>query len=92
MYVKTNFLKDHVQEVHTTKSLGKSLLHSTNKAQNALNAKNHSQRSRALKHREDYIKKKTNTWSKKNQPTSTTKEGQRSNASKEKTSVGKSKL
>lgn len=60
MYVKTDSIKDHVQEVHTAKSLGKSLLHctiktqaSTNKAQKAMNAKNHSQSSRALKHRED---------------------------------------
>ena len=60
MYAKSDSLKDHVQEAHTAKSLGKSLLHctiktqaSTNKAHKAMNAQNHSQSSRALKHRED---------------------------------------
>ena len=52
MYVKTDSNKDHVKEVHTAKSLGKSLLHRTIKAQKSIECQNHSQSSRALKHRE----------------------------------------
>ena len=92
MYAKLDSHKDHEKEAHTAKSLGKSLLHCTNKAKKCHECQNHSQSSRALKHRED-IKITPIKHPHMEQRTSTNiKEGQRGATTQEKISIGKSKL
>ena len=56
MYIKTDSIKDHVQEVHTAKTLGKILLHCCTikhkQSTKSIECQNHSQSSHALKPRE----------------------------------------